>query len=436
MKYNLLLKALRAAMYGKRFVWWLGLKLARLLSHPLNFLLRPAIVIRYKLRYLLKKIGITTTREAFVKRTFLQLVLGLVLLGVTLPQTQLWRREDLLFSGQKTKVFALVGADEEGLLEEVVFASEPAVAPTSTSWRAGTLSRQFFGGTAVAPPEPDFTAVVAGGSAISQPILFPGARWGSSARTREVDYTVEPGDSLSAIAYQFGISVSTVMWANSLSLNSIIRPGDVLKIPPTDGVIHVVKKGETLKKIAARYQAKVETVIAFNHLADDGSDLRSGERLMIPGGVQPPPRVIVPPGARPAATRLAVPARSRATPSLAGFIWPSAATIITQYYGLRHRALDIAGPRQTPIYAAKAGVVEKSQCGWNWGYGCMVVVDHGNSVKTLYAHNSRLLVAVGEEVVRGQVIALIGRTGRTTGPHVHFELIQNGARINPLGYIR
>jgi murein DD-endopeptidase MepM/ murein hydrolase activator NlpD len=113
--------------------------------------------------------------------------------------------------------------------------------------------------------------------------------------------------------------------------------------------------------------------------------------------------------------------------------------MITQYFGWTHHAIDIAGPFETPTYAAKAGTVEKAQCGWNSGYGCYVIIDHGNGIKTLYGHHSRLLVSPGEYVETGQTIALMGNTGKVrgrTGIHVHFEIIKNGVRVNPLGYVR
>jgi murein DD-endopeptidase MepM/ murein hydrolase activator NlpD len=101
--------------------------------------------------------------------------------------------------------------------------------------------------------------------------------------------------------------------------------------------------------------------------------------------------------------------------------------------------LDIAGPFATPTYAAKAGVVEKAQCGWNSGYGCVIIIDHGGGIKTLYGHHSKLLVSAGDHVDAGDTIGLMGNTGNVrgiTGIHVHFEVIVGGVRVNPLGYVR
>ena len=160
-----------------------------------------------------------------------------------------------------------------------------------------------------------------------------------------------------------------------------------------------------------------------------------GEELIIPGGEKPQP-VYVPPVRKSALGSIGAPPPSIGAPAGSGYLWPTTVRRITQYFGLRHTGVDIAGPVGTPLYAAKAGIVTKSQCGWNGGYGCYVVVDHGSGVETLYGHASELLVTAGEDVSQGQTIALMGSTGRSTGPHVHFEVHLNRRLQNPLQYIR
>ena len=117
-----------------------------------------------------------------------------------------------------------------------------------------------------------------------------------------------------------------------------------------------------------------------------------------------------------------------------GFVWPAGVRRISQYYSWRHTGLDIAGPTGTNIYAMDSGVVTFS--GVSNGYGYNILVDHGNGMKTRYAHASKLYVEKGETVTKGQVIMAMGSTGWSTGPHLHFEVIVNGAKKNPLSYIK
>jgi murein DD-endopeptidase MepM/ murein hydrolase activator NlpD len=282
-------------------------------------------------------------------------------------------------------------------------------------------------------------AIVAGGSSLSRPGIISGGV-STAKRLNEVEYAIQPGDSLSSISYDFGISVSTIMWNNGLTLRSVLKLGDVLKIPPVDGVMHLVKKGDTPGKIAKLYGAKAEEIIAFNNLKSDGSDIKIGEKIVVPNGIKAQSTVAtVVRKITQTISRRPAPPGSSASPSLSGFIWPAASHIITQYYGFRHHALDIGGPWQTPIYATKSGVVLTSQCGWNSGYGCYIIIDHGDGVKSLYGHNSQLLVSPGDLVDGGQTIALMGNTGKVrgvTGIHSHFEIIINGGRANPLKYTR
>jgi len=247
-------------------------------------------------------------------------------------------------------------------------------------------------------------------------------------RDKVIDYVVQPGDVLGTIATKFGININTLLWENNLSYYSTIRPGQTLKILPLNGVTHKVKKGETLKSIANAYKADVNKIIEFNKLAS-ADDLQINEQLIVPGGV----KQAVAARATPSVTQIfSAPA---AAPSNSKLQWPTNSYRITQYYGWRHTGLDIGNPTGNPVYASEDGRVIRA--GWNnGGYGYFIEVDHGNGLRTLYAHLSKIYVKVGEIVSRSQVIGAIGSTGRSTGPHLHFEVRVNGARVNPLGYIR
>lgn len=444
MKYRVLLKFLRVLIYIKRFFWWIGTGFYFVFGKFFGAVTRLFIYIRYKVGYFLKKAGFGQTRGLFLKRDFLQIILFIVIFLIGFSQTKLSSQKDIALAVENTAARNLFGNGELDYSEEVVSEAVPVKTETP-AWKVGAIDMPILAnsGTALPTPNLELGTVVAGGTAIISPTIISSAAMGIS-RNRVVSYTIESGDSLGAVAYAYGVSIPTIMWANNLSLTSIIRPGDVLKIPPTTGVLHTVKKGDSLKKIAARYQATVDDIVQFNHLKEDGSDLKIGEEIMVPNGTQPQDRaiaviprvaVITPTIAR----QVAVPPSSVTAPSSAGFVWPSGVHTITQYFGITHHAIDIAGPWQTPTYAAKSGTVEVAQCGWNSGYGCYIIIDHGNGLKTLYAHHSQLLVTPGEHVEAGQTIGLMGNTGNVrgvTGIHLHFEVIVNGARVNPLRYVR
>jgi len=253
----------------------------------------------------------------------------------------------------------------------------------------------------------------------------------SNQRTREIIYTVQPGDIIGKISEKFNVSANTILWENDLNWRSTIRPGQKLTILPNSGINHEVRSGDTILAIARKYQVKANDIVVHNKLVSAG-DIRSGDLLFIPGGVKPttvrssytPPKTVynntyIPPAATGSSSKL---------------LWPVVSTRITQYYHWRHHGLDIGDKTGQPIYASESGKVERS--GWNRGYGYNVVINHGNGLKTLYAHASSLLVKAGDTVSRGQTIALIGSTGWSTGPHIHYEVRVNNVKQNPLNYIR
>ncbi len=124
------------------------------------------------------------------------------------------------------------------------------------------------------------------------------------------------------------------------------------------------------------------------------------------------------------------------TPSASGFIWPVNGTVVSGYgmrWGRLHEGIDITASTGTPIWAAAAGTV--IHAGWLGGYGNLVVVDHGNGLATAYAHASAILVAVGQQVAQGETISLVGSTGNSSGPHLHFEVRVNGIAVDPLLYL-
>lgn len=273
--------------------------------------------------------------------------------------------------------------------------------------------------------------IAAGDTAVLKPALGTGAA--EKTRTEIIEYIVQSGDTASSIAAKFGVSINTVLWENNLGTRTLLRLGQKLRVLPTSGVSHVVVSGQNLSRIAKLYSVDLETILRANNLAG-AQDVRAGQKLIVPGG-----RKIAPP----AATTRTASIRSRFIPQAPAeapggkFLWPTTARRISQYFGWRHTGVDIAGPTGTPLFAAEEGVIISSKnSGWNGGYGRMVIVDHGGGVHALYGHASNVLVSAGQHVSKGQTIALMGSTGRSTGSHLHFEVRINGRRVNPLNYIR
>lgn len=240
----------------------------------------------------------------------------------------------------------------------------------------------------------------------------------SEKRVQIVEYTVQQGDKLSFIALDYGVSVESIMWANGLRDSDSIREGQILKIPPVSGIIHTVKKGDTIGTIAKKYGVEPDSIIAYNGLPQEGK-LQINDELIVPDGKIR------------GSTSVAV-TRSSAfshLPNLGDyFLIPATGYNWGRIHG--RNGVDVANSCGTSILAAANGsVVISDGIGWNGGFGKFVKIIHSNGTETIYAHLSKILVNTGENVSRGQLIANMGTTGRSTGCHLHFEV--HGAR-NPL----
>lgn len=257
----------------------------------------------------------------------------------------------------------------------------------------------------------------------------------AEARRAVITYTVAPGDNVERIAQRFGLQPTTIIWSNPEleETPDLLRIGQVLTILPVDGLLYEVKPNDTLSSIAERFKVKPEAIVEFplNNLAP-GDNLVPGQKIIVPGGVKPiQRRVITPQPQRTPGRRYVGPAPSFA--ATGAFGWPTVGAI-TQQYWWGHRGLDIANAIGTPIAASDGGYV--TYAGWNnQGYGNLVIIDHGNGFSTFYAHLSSWFVAPGQSVARGQVIGAMGSTGRSTGPHLHFEIRYNGTPMNPILYL-
>lgn len=253
-----------------------------------------------------------------------------------------------------------------------------------------------------------------------------------------LEHTIEEGETLSSIAARYNLSVNTILWENSLTESTKIKPGDKVRILPVDGIRHKVRKGENIYSIAKTYgldetQAQGIVNYPFNEFQDDENfTLTVGQWLVIPDGVKPEERYIAQSRAT-LASRLTPDAGS--VSATGSFVWP-ATGMITQGYRFYHRAIDIANRSAGAILAADSGRV--TVAGWpdNSGYGNRVMIDHGNGYVTLYAHMSLVQVQVGQSVQRGDVIGQMGSTGRSTGTHLHFEIRKSGVLEDPQKYLR
>jgi len=206
------------------------------------------------------------------------------------------------------------------------------------------------------------------------------------------------------------------------SPGEVIQPRPVVNAPPLKGIWHVVRKGETVKSLSKRCRISANVVRELNGL-DEGARLRVGESVFLHEAKRkicnrkrkrrPPP----PPPAK-------------------KWTWPVKKGTITSRFGVqrgkrrRHRGVDIAARTGTKIVAARKGTVIFS--GTRGNYGRVVIIEHSGEYVTVYAHNSKNIAELGDEVAMGQKIGEVGSTGRSTGPHLHFEIRYKGTAVDPM----
>lgn len=242
------------------------------------------------------------------------------------------------------------------------------------------------------------------------------------SNAQDVIYRIEAGDNLWSIARRKQVSMASLMSLNGLNENSILDIGEVIKIPTSNAMIHVVSAGETMWSIAAQYGLNVVSIENANRDKNPNC-LNIGERLNIPQ--------------RGSAALLQASGSSRGISFSGVFSWPITGTI-TSAFGWRksgfHHGLDIANKLGTPIKAAAAGTIIFA--GWKNIYGRTVIIQHADGKCTLYAHTQKILVQKNQKVKQGQVIAKLGVSGRTTGPHLHFEIRQGQQAVDPFSYLK
>lgn len=250
-------------------------------------------------------------------------------------------------------------------------------------------------------------------------------------RDKVIEYLVKSGDTLESISKKFVVSVESIKWANDLDSDEI-KPEEKLSIPPVSGVVHKVAAGDNIYSIAKKYKTTAQEIVnfPFNDFADlDTFQLTPGQSLIVPNGVIETPAA---PGVIPSERFFAQ--AQAGVKGTSNFIWPTSG-MITTYPVWYHMAVDIANNAAPGILAADTGTVTYAGC-IQWGYGCHVIIDHGNGYQSLYGHLSVLAVSPGQVVSQGKQIGNMGSTGRSTGTHLHFELRSAGALLNPLNFLQ
>ena len=299
-------------------------------------------------------------------------------------------------------------------------------------------------GESVAGGSPDVAGQFLADGTLLKPVVVDTTV--EDGRSQLRTYKVRSGDTLTGIAGRTGVSMMTIWWANKLKSKDDLKVGQVLVIPPVNGLVVTVKSGDTLASVAAAEKVDAADIVATNALTDE--TLVIGQVLIIPGGRGDPiatpkptkrPVVRVATVSRPSTTTRATTTRPPAQYSGGAFAWPVAGGYISQSFHSGHPALDIAADYGTAIRAAAAGTV--IYAGWKSnGGGYQVWIAHGSGLYTTYNHMSAIAVSRGSHVGRGAFIGRIGTSGWATGPHLHFEVWRGeiwsgGYRVNPLSYL-
>lgn len=237
-------------------------------------------------------------------------------------------------------------------------------------------------------------------------------------------YKVRSGDTISGIAKKFGLrNISTLISVNDIGNVRQLCAGQKLRIPSIDGVIYTVKKGDSLNTITTKNKIKLEELLDVNELTSE--TLTAGQQLFLPGvGLD----AITLKNAMGDLFKLPISAKFRWTSPYGNRIDP-----ISQVKAF-HTGTDMACPTGTPILASMSGKVTFT--GINRVYGNYVIIDHGNGYQTLYAHMSKIIATKGQWVSQGTRIGLVGSTGYSTGPHLHFTVYKNGKLVDPMTVLK
>lgn len=303
-----------------------------------------------------------------------------------------------------TRVFAGIFS----VFKELFAAEESYVAPAENSQTLALLESA----KTASPSTGGAEISIVDGSALAPDTVFSGSGEVFKPKNDQISiYVVREGDTLNSVAEMFGVSPQTIMWANNMT-SKTIKPDDTLIILPVSGVRHTVVKGDTISTIAKKYKGDAQEIAEFNHMELTDS-LKIGQQIIIPDG-----EITL------TTTKASASVTSSASkPSYDGYyVRPLSGGRKTQgIHGFN--AVDLAAPIGTAVYASAGGkVIVSRSSGWNGGYGSYIVISHDNGTQTLYAHLSQVNVSIGDVVAQGETIGAVGSTGKSTGPHLHFEV--------------
>jgi len=311
-----------------------------------------------------------------------------------------------IFSSAKDLILNLIGSNSDSSSTEITETSLNDIPLLQNTTNFDTLAAK--GGTDLVYDKNNEALISESGPSGTQADIPDSVTSGKISK-----YIVRKGDNISSIAKMYGVSKNTIVWANDLTSTSL-KEGQELIILPVSGTIHTVAKNDTIKTIAKKYKADADEIIQFNNLSEN-PDLAIGDTIIIPDGegTMKVSGTIV--------TKNSY--KGGSGPSYDGYYMrPVIGGIKTQ--GIHgYNAIDIGIPTGSAVMASALGqVMVAKSSGWNGGYGEYVVISHPNGTQTVYGHLSRVFVNSGDVVYPGQTIGLSGNTGKSTGPHLHFEI--------------
>ena len=251
---------------------------------------------------------------------------------------------------------------------------------------------------------------------------------------------------LAELAARYGLKADTIILVNGLKRPSDLKTGDIVTIPNQDGRLIQIKANDSIYKIAERYGVSWKKIVDCNNLSD--INIKSGMKLFIPDSQMTKYErekfyQIKPKKVAPVVNSKQINKSVRKNITTSGiFSWPVKGAI-TSSYGYRsdpitgvkdfHTGLDIRGAMNTPVKAPSDGIV--AYTGWSNIYGNFILIKHDNNIVTMYGHLNKINVKKEDNVTKGSTIGAVGSTGRSTGPHLHFEILKNNKRDNPLNYL-